>query len=124
MVLKRAQIHPVLGYHVRDAAAITVTELIFADHVTLVANTLAHSAGIVTAIAASGREAGLEINVEKTKVLIGAVAHQTETLSHDGGPIERLENLLYFGSLILYTTDEIRRCIRRASHQTGVLQNV
>ena len=82
---------------------------------------------MLNAIAASGREAGLEINVEKTKVLVLgdlAVAHPTETLSLDGVPIERVENFLYLGSLILNTTEEIRRCIRRASHQTGVLQNV
>ena len=132
-VLKRARIDPAWGYHVRgrrssrDATVITVTELAFADDITLVANTFAHAARMLHAIAASGREAGLEINVEKTKVLVLgdlAVAHPTETLSLDGVPIERVENFLYLGSLILNTTDEIRRCIRRASHQTGVLQNV
>ncbi len=132
-VFKRSQLVPAWGSHVRgrlssrDATAITVTELAFADDITLVANTLVHAACMLNAIAASGREAGWEINVEKTKVLILgalAVAHPTETLSHDGVPIDLVENFLYLGSLILNTTDEIRRCIRRASHQTGVLQNV
>jgi hypothetical protein len=101
------------------ATAITVTELAFADDITLVPNTLAHGACMLNTIAASSREAGLEINLEKTKVLILgalAVAHPIETLSHDGVPIEWVENFLYLGSLILNTTD---RCIRRASHQTG-----
>ena len=132
-VLKRAQLDPTWGYHLRgrrssrDATVITVTELAFADDITFVANTFMHSARMLNALAASGREAGLEINVDKTKVLVLgalAVAHPTETLSHDGVPIERVKNFLYLGSLILNTTDEIRRCIRRASHQTGVLQNV
>jgi hypothetical protein len=46
---------------------------------------------MLNAIAASGREAGLEVNVEKTNVLIlGALAVAHPTLSHDGVPIERL----------------------------------
>ena len=58
------------------------------------------------------REAGLDINVEKTKVLVLgdlAVAHPTETLSLDGVPIERVANFLYLGSLILNTTEEVLR---------------
>jgi hypothetical protein len=75
---KRAQLDPAWGYHfrgrrsIRDATAITVTKLAFADDITLLANTLAQAARMLNVIAASGREAGLEINVEKTKVLISA----------------------------------------------------
>jgi hypothetical protein len=46
----------------------TVTELAFADDITLMAYTLAHAVRILNAVATSGREAGLEINVDKTKV--------------------------------------------------------
>ena len=35
-----------------------------------------------------------------------------------------MASFLYLGSLILNTTEEVRMCIRRASHQTGILQNV
>ena len=41
----------------------TVTELAFADDITLMAYTLAHAVRILNAVATSGREAGLEINV-------------------------------------------------------------
>jgi hypothetical protein len=64
----------------------------------------------------------LEINVPKTQLILDAlsVAHPTEICA----TIERVENFLFLGSLILNTTEDIRRYIRRASHQTGVLQNV
>ena len=132
-VLSRAHFNSDWGYHVRgrrssrDANPITITELAFADDITLVAQTFALAARMLNAIAASGREAGLEINVDKTKVFVLgdlAIAQPSETLSLDGVPIERVQNFLYLGSLILNTTDEIRRCIHRASHQTGVLQKV
>ena len=56
-VLKRAQIDPTWGYHVRgrrssrDATVITITDLAFADDITLVANTFAQAGRTLNAIA-------------------------------------------------------------------------
>jgi hypothetical protein len=130
-VLRRAQLDESWGYRVqtrrRSLGDIYVTDLAFADDITLISSEFSYADLMLQAVAASGHEAGLEINVEKTEVLVVgdlAAASPDWTLSLDGVPLRRVQNFKYLGSLILNTREELARCIHRAAYQTGVLQNV
>ena len=73
-VLRRAQLDESWGYRVqtrrRSLGDIYVTDLAFADDITLISSEFSYADLMLQAVAASGREAGLEINVEKTEVLV------------------------------------------------------
>ena len=66
------------------------------------ATDLSQADRMLQAIAVEARKAGLEINADKTKVLVVgelASAEPTRTLSVNGVRIERVQHFVYLGSL-------------------------
>ena len=64
---------------------------------------------MLQAVALVGREAGLEINVDKTKVLVVGDLARTDpsrTLSVDGMLLERVQNFQYLGTPRTTSPDE------------------
>ena len=65
----------------------------FADDIALLAQTFEHADLMLQAVALVGREAGLEINVEKTKVLVvGDLARTEPGRSHQTKQPSRLQH--------------------------------
>jgi hypothetical protein len=132
-VLKAAlSVHADWGYCVRERRssrelAQYVTDTTYADDIALLSPSFEQAETMLSAVALHGRDAGLEINLDKTNVLVvGDLATEfpARTLSLDGRPIERVANFVYLGSLILDSRSEIAKRIHKASYQTGRLQKV
>ena len=103
-VMQTALVDETMGYCVRERRSSRhpgrfVTDLTFADDIALLAQTFEHADLMLQAVALVGREAGLEINVDKTKVLV-------------------------IGDLARLNPDEVTRRINQAASNTGRLQKV
>ena len=108
----------------------TVKDLRYADDVDLMAETESGLQELLTSQAESSKYFGLQINRNKTKVMVCTRNAGTNTkpkITVEDEPLECVSEYVYLGSLITQNNDcspEIRRRINLASQTMGMLKTL
>lgn len=89
-----------------------VPDLRFADDIDLMGVTVSEAQDVLTAVHQSSKKHGLEINREKTKVMLVSKEHRDVTISIESQALEQVSQFKYLGTVITQqnTTSTDIRC--------------